>query len=418
MSSISPAEESLDVPPADGIVAPLRPTGTAFGEGRGGSPTGTPPDPSPAHDLPMLESLRAMAAGLVLLTHVGFDSGASLRDPWGAWLARGDAGVAVFFVLSGFLLMRPWVLAAAGRRGPVRVRAYLWRRAVRLIPGYLTALAGLWLLVPSARRAAGDVWLSAATLTTTVVGRPLLPGFGHTWSLGTEVSFYLALPLLGLAVVGRGRANNGRRWRAPLVLAAIATGALIWRVLLLGDAHSPRGAGYWLPGHLDWFGAGMFLAWIRERGRSRSADLLRAAAAAPGAWLVIAGSTYWAATTPLAGPRGLSLPSTAELVTKHLLYLIFAVALLVPVAFADPDGRLARLLCRRPLVWAGTISYGFFLWHVIVLTAVRERWGIEPFSGHFLPLLVGVTGLSLIAATGSWYLVERPVGRRLRGIVP
>ncbi len=367
------------------------------------------------HDLPVLEVYRAGAAALVLLTHVGFVSGAGLRAPWGGWLARGEAGVAVFFVLSGFLLLRPWVAAADGRRPPVRVRAYLWRRAVRLLPAYLVALAGVAVLVPSARGARAVDWLAATTLTSTYREAPLLPGFTHTWSLGTELAFYLALPLLALAWLGRAATRPGT-WRVVAAAAVTVMLALAWRSWFLSVDGGSQAALTWLPAHLDWFAAGMVLAWLRERAGGAPA-VLRAAAAAPGAWFALAASCYWLSTTPLAGPYGLSRSGVGDGLLKHLLFLGFAVALLVPAVFGDPAARWQRWARSPLLVRLGTISYGFFLWHMVVLITLVERLGVVPFSGNFLPLLCGVLVLGTAAATASWLLVEQPLQRRFRGLV-
>src|SRR5829696_7110117 len=102
--------------------------------------------------LPALDGLRAVAAAAVLLTHVAYRTGETTQGAGGAVLARLDAGVAVFFVLSGFLLYRPHATArAAGTPAPSLRRYALRRPAGRAADPDLVAVHGAGLL----RRAAG-----------------------------------------------------------------------------------------------------------------------------------------------------------------------------------------------------------------------------------------------------------------------
>jgi len=52
------------------------------------------------------EGLRAVPALLVVIVHTSFASGFTLRSPLGDYPARGDSGVLIFFLISGFLLSR------------------------------------------------------------------------------------------------------------------------------------------------------------------------------------------------------------------------------------------------------------------------------------------------------------------------
>src|SRR6266516_1997197 len=98
---------------------------------------------APGRSLPMLDGLRAVAALAVLLTHVAFQTGEVARAAGGAVLARLDAGVAVFFVLSGFLLYRPYALARASGTPRPSIRRYVLRRAARILPAYWLALGAV-----------------------------------------------------------------------------------------------------------------------------------------------------------------------------------------------------------------------------------------------------------------------------------
>ncbi|MEX0768848.1 MAG: acyltransferase, partial [Microthrixaceae bacterium] len=91
--------------------------------------------------LPALDGCRALAAVGVLITHVSLLSGFSNRSTTlGPYLARMDVGVSVFFVLSGFLLYRPFVAARFAGQPSSDIGSYARRRVLRIIPAYWVAL--------------------------------------------------------------------------------------------------------------------------------------------------------------------------------------------------------------------------------------------------------------------------------------
>ncbi|HVM63588.1 MAG TPA: acyltransferase family protein, partial [Acidimicrobiales bacterium] len=97
--------------------------------------------PQKHREFPCFDGLRAFAALTVILVHTSFPTGFTTRQHfWGAFTARGEIGVAVFFLISGFLLYRPFVAAhLEGRPGPA-IRPYLKRRILRIVPAYWVAL--------------------------------------------------------------------------------------------------------------------------------------------------------------------------------------------------------------------------------------------------------------------------------------
>src|SRR4051812_30593358 len=84
---------------------------------------------------PLVDGLRAVAAIGVLLTHSAISSGLVTTGATGfRYAQRLEVGVTIFFVISGFVLYRPFLLARVdGAR-------YAWRRALRIVPAYWIAL--------------------------------------------------------------------------------------------------------------------------------------------------------------------------------------------------------------------------------------------------------------------------------------
>jgi peptidoglycan/LPS O-acetylase OafA/YrhL len=367
--------------------------------------------------LPMLDGLRAVAALAVLLTHVAYQTGEVVRGAGGALLARFDAGVAIFFVLSGFLLYRPHAAALRVGGRPPAVRRYALRRAARILPAYWLALAAVALTAPSAP--AGQVG-TYGWLGQTYVGS-LFPTFTQTWSLCTEVAFYALLPLLA-ALVRRVAARRGPagQWWALGGLAIAGYGY----VALVRGAGLPDRALLWLPGHLDWFVAGMAVAalWARMSlpaaagatpgGDGRLIRATRLLAGWPGTCWAAAAVLLWLVATPVAGPLTLEpIPGLAALV-KEAAYAVIALLLLLPAALGEPRaGGLAGVLAHPVSRYLGRISYGVFLWHLLVLRGVYALTGWEPFTGRLWTAAVLTVCGSVAAAALSWVVVERPALR-------
>ena len=198
-----------------------------------------------------------LGALAVVTTHVGFSSGASLNTPFAGLLARLDVGVALFFVISGFLLYRPHARARMSGTISPSTGHYLMHRALRILPALWVTVLVAAVLVPSATSGAAS-YLRVATLTQIYTGQPFLPGLTQMWSLATEAAFYLLLPLLAWAL-GR-TAGDPRRWSRATIGALIAL-AVLSALWVAGVAGSDGGVrGLWLPAYLGWFGIGMALA--------------------------------------------------------------------------------------------------------------------------------------------------------------
>ena len=362
---------------------------------------------------PALDGLRAMGALAVLLTHVGFQSGASLSGPFAGLLARMDWGVALFFAISGFLLFRPYAVAHLDGTPRPRPGTYLWHRALRILPVLWLAVLASALLLPHPNRGP-RAFLEHALLVQIYLPDNALEGLTQLWSLATEAAFYLVLPVLGWLATRHG---SGRRWcRTVIGLCGVAVLAgPVWMGWCAATG-SDRGH-LWLPGFVGWFGIGIALA-VWQVGRTRgvlepgSADAL---AQRTGTVWALAGALFVLVSTPLAGPYDLTSPTAAESVVKNLGYAVIALLVVAPaVAPRTVPSAVVGALSSRPAHVLGSISYGVFAYHVVVLAVVGDRLGLRPFEGGFLPRLAWTLSLSLLLAAASFYLIERPLMRRGR----
>jgi peptidoglycan/LPS O-acetylase OafA/YrhL len=358
-----------------------------------------------------LEAWRALAAVAVMLTHAGFLSGATGRQVLPGFLARMEIGVAIFFVLSGFLLYRPHAIAVPQETAPPDLRRYAIRRTARIVPAWAAVLVGVLFLVPQSRAAAGEVWVANLLQLQALRMEWDLPGLAQLWSLSTEVAFYLALPVLAFGI----RRLVGRRSATYHVLALLGLLAVSWlfRLAIAADL-VPMGWSWsrTLPATLDWFVFGMLLAVLLAE-RDRFAAVIHVVRRSGNALLVIAAALFWILTTSVAGPYDLRLPTGWQASMKHLGFGLVAALLIYPSAVGARTVLTTTL--RSPvLAYLGRISYGFFLWHMPVMFWVRSTMGYELFGGHFWMTVILTTAVTLVLAAASWHILERPILERAR----
>lgn len=362
-------------------------------------------------DYPGLDTLRAVAAIAVVATHTSFWTGQYGKGLWGAATARLDIGVAFFFVLSGFLLGRPFMAAMVDRRPLPGAGRYFWKRALRIVPLYLLVVVAALVILDDNRGAGVGTWIGNLTMTQLYVTGLLPAGLTQMWSLTTEVAFYVLLPIL-MAVLSRLACRTGwnpRRLMAALgILTAITVAWLIW------GADLRVGAGQWLPAYLSWFAVGLTLAVISVdvSVRGRGWERLTALAHQPGTCWVIGLALFVIAATPVGGPVLLVAPAAGAAVAKNLLYAAIAGLIVLPSVLGPSRGtRYADVLAWRPLRHIGHISYGIFCIHLLIIHGVTHALGYPLFTGSGW-LVLGITlAVTIVLAEIAYRLVERPAMR-------
>jgi peptidoglycan/LPS O-acetylase OafA/YrhL len=374
---------------------------------RCGAAAAGPLNPTPSRQ-PALTGLRAVAAVLVVSTHAAFATGYLTHGYLGTMYARLEIGVAIFFVLSGFLLFRPWVRATAQGRPRPAVKRYGRHRLRRIVPAYLITVVAVYeiytVFTPGPNP--GQTWEGLLRhLTFTQIYTPdytitvLHPGLSQMWSLAVEVSFYAVLPVLAylvLQVLCRGRWRPGRALAGIASLAAVTP---VWLVVVAATDLLPNSAAMWLPAHLAWFAGGMALAVLEVIGARCAAIVAIPTAAA--LYLVV--STSLGGT--FAGPDPAWTP-----VAKSLLYAVIATLVVAPVALGSRDS-YSRVLASRPMVWLGEISYEIFLVHVVLMALTMNLvLGWPLFTGS-MPALIAATLAVTVPVAWLLHRVTRPPAR-------
>ncbi len=331
------------------------------------------------HHLPGLDGLRGVAALVVVVSHCAYAG----YLPAEMGRSFGQMGVALFYGLSGFVMMHTAIDQGWSRAS---LRRYALARASRVLPLFYLVLAVATLVFVALGKGLYDIagWVDLA------LNWLLLRGTGVLWSIPVEVHFYMAFPALWWAHA------RGRFAAAALVLLAGCG-------LLAAVAPDPR-VNELLPFWLHFFVMGAGLRWLLDDGqRNRLSPLQGGRGALVAAWLLFAAL----ALLPPDLREALGQPR----IRRHLDPMAVAMVPLLlwfGVARTGPFGLFTAPLLR----WYGKISYGLYLIHAPVLA------GFAAFSlGARLgptAAFIGVLGVSTLAAALSFYLFERPVQSALR----
>jgi peptidoglycan/LPS O-acetylase OafA/YrhL len=376
---------------------------------------------------PLFDSLRGLAAISILFVHVGIFTDA-FGDTWhGRLVAHLDIGVPFFFLLSAFLLYRPFVAARVRNAGRPAFGGYARRRFLRIAPAYWAVLTIAAIVPGMAGAFTGNWWVYYGLLQNypvytadgTCAVNPYRCAIPPTWSLAIEVFFYFLLPFFVLLM-----AWIGSKWRgAWLVPEAIVLGILSVASFVIQSHvpysdveqflfYSPIGRGWWFALGL---GLAAFSVWVVER--PREPKLVGWVERHPWVPVIAALVLYLGLSLFVLDPSPQGAFPIGDINKYMLEFVVFGlIALLVvlPATFGgDGPGRYRGFL-RHPLpTWLGVISYGIFLWQFPVLIAlgdigVVDRWhgGIQ-FPAVALLTLAG----TIVCAAVSYYGLERPLMR-------
>ncbi len=382
----------------------------------GSSPAVAPPPGNPRFAL--FDSLRGIAVLAVLAFHSALLTGELGVGAFGHLAAAlGPHAVIVFFVISGFLLYRPYLAARAQGRARTPPPLFWRRRVLRIVPAYWLALTVL-VIFPGVL-VTGGAWRYYLFLQL-YDARTLGGGIPVAWTICVEVTFYLSLPLWAWAMA------RARPRRELLALALVAVLGFAVQVAAARQLFSQLVAES-LPGQSAWFALGMALAIASVAPAPPRA--LRAAAARPGlCWL--AAIAALAALSALAPSGGLfaiigqlnSVQPFARVLARIVLALVLVAGLLIPAIFDEGGGGVPRrVLAFAPLAWIGMVSYGIYLWHLTLAELIwrphtASAGGLD-LGAHVhalrtpLLLVMSLAGSAAIAAI-SYRFVELPFLRR------
>ena len=329
---------------------------------------------------PDIDGLRALAVIGIIVYH--FLPGS---------FPGGLTGVDIFFVISGYLISL--ILIKQPRLDAAVLKTFYARRIKRIFPALLLvmgcALAFGWIalyadefkelgkhVVAGAGFVSNFVYLKeAGYFDAGAEQKPLL----HLWSLAVEEQFYIVWPLLLIVL--------GQRKRQLLAVR------IMWALSFVGNvylSYTNVDAAFYLPFTRFWeilTGAALAFSEVAPNGSRRVFRRL-------GAWIglvLMIGS--------IALVKGDELfPGWQALIPVLGAYLVIR----------GGNSRASSLiLANRPMVWLGLISYPLYLWHwpIFAFLTITELQLSATQKG------IGI-GLTLLLATLTYYLLEKPVRHR------
>ncbi len=341
---------------------------------------------------PEIDGLRAIAVLLVLLNH-----------SWEDQFSFGFAGVDVFFVISGFVVMTSIVHRLDGHSGIDHrfILSFYSRRIARLYPSLLLVISSFCFILflfllpgdspyeSSLRtgitaifglsniqlwRTASDYFASSSSYNF----------FTHTWSLGVEEQFYILFPVL-LCLIKR------RFWFFGLCL--LSSASLI--AYLFALSVEPVAVFYLMP----------FRFW--EIGLGSLVALALPVCLRRWSWL----SHPWLGTS-LLGVVVLFF-SFLEAPGWPIVVIVFATGLLLLNLSADQGA--GQLLASPPLVAIGLLSYSLYLWHWPVMVLVRHT--VYSAIGHSGFVLLSLS-LTVLLSCCSYAWCEKPARAFFKSVGP
>jgi peptidoglycan/LPS O-acetylase OafA/YrhL len=343
--------------------------------------------------LPEIDGLRFLAIfSVVIILHIShymdaaFYGSQLIRSSyWRNFVLEGGNGVALFFVISGFILSLPFARWRLNGEKKVHLGNYYLRRVTRLEPPYLIALALFFIadVYVINKYAFGDLFphlMASSVYLHGIIYHAASRVLPVAWSLEVEVQFYLLAPLFFLIFLIRSR-----RLRWGLCLAVIAASAVYWFDV-------------WKVSHvfmcLHYFFSGILLA-----------DLYCSK-------MVLFKNRQLGLVAGIAALLGfLFLPSLEHM--PGFLAKIVCMFLLVHTVLTNPH--MKKLFSAEFMVVIGGMCYSIYLLHFAIVSATGQllkKAGLPVQNTSYALLWLAIFIAAVLTMSAAYFLlVEKPFMR-------
>ena len=348
-----------------------------------------------------LDGIRFIAVALVLIDHLF--AGVNI-------IPFGPLGVTIFFVLSGFLISRillkskeKYISEPSGFKK--YLRKFLIRRTIRIFPVYYLTLAILYIVnEPPVREK--FAWLALyGTNIYIAVNQHWMGTVDHFWSLAVEEQVYLFFPFLIFFVP---------RKNLLFLLGVMGVLSVALRFYFHYTGKEWFVSYVTMPACLDSFALGALMAWLQLYRKDIFEKLFSKT------WPVILGLLCWILLHYWSKNSG-QLYNVANVVWDRLVSSVFCF-FLIGKAVMGFKGLAGSFLENRVSVYLGKISYGIYLYHNFVYNHFHSGPNhptVRLFNKiyQYIPDLRGsvpfeaslVVALTILVASVSWFLFEKPI---------
>lgn len=339
-----------------------------------------------------IQSLRGLAALMVMLSHLYIiDQKYNAHPLLPEGLLFGMAGVDIFFVISGFIMV--YITTSWTEPSAKRIPEFIFARILRVYPLYWIVSAAL-LIVYLIRP---DMVFSGSSGEPNLVKSFLLlpdstfPLLEVGWTLIHEIGFYIIFA--GLLTLRKSLRLWGLLIWASIVVITASTGlnnTLIMTTYLLS------------PLTLE-FIAGGIVGWFFTKVPTRFLPLI---------------ATH-AMLSSIAAIAAYNIIGDKDVIFRHwprtLIFIIPASLIVLLLALRDKSGKS----CPKAFVTLGDWSYALYLTHILTLSLLGRIWAGLGIESSLLGLIAVIfMSIAAIGAAGLTYkLFEHPallLSKRLR----
>ena len=383
--------------------------------------------------LPGADGLRAIACLLVVWHHTAQKLNSEGASPIVQALhflgMRGEVGVSLFFVLSGCLLSLPFWKSFVEKREFPSIKRYAANRAARIAPAFwlnliVCNILAVWLFNLEFS------WQKFSTAFLFINSYHYSTFFpnelnGPLWSIGLEVSCYLLLPIVLFLIfkTARTTAQAITGVVASIVILQILNPFIV-QVFMTDDKLKgwqfgmDGGAKQWLP---YWNVGSFFTQFLlgslaglvivilnrKQKGPNRLFDVGFVLTSLGAIMLVL---------------HRLNPGAPDSITQQPYVSPYFALLLAAALVCASQSVYTARLLDNKLFAWLAKLSFGIYLWHMVVIEVLARQfvpefvYGGVTDVGQWVGLSSVVLVVSVAIAAASWKWLEAPILAAVHGV--